>query len=94
MSTVHSSGIGGSLIVKSINDIFLDDANTIKLPNYTTVDAKISYQYELISIAVEGLNLFNRSYSTTGFPDNTGSGLVYFYPAAERYFRVNLKIQM
>jgi len=94
VSTVHSSGIGGSLIVKSINDIFLDDANTIELPNYTTVDAKISYQYELISIAVEGLNLFDRSYSTTGFPDNTGSGLVYLYPAAERHFRVNLRIQM
>ena len=95
LSAVHPFGIGGSLVVKSVNGIYLDDANTITLPDYTTVDAKISYQYELISASVEVLNLFDRSYSTTGFPDPTGrSSLVYFYPAAERYIRVSLNVQM
>lgn len=94
ISTTHSSGIGGGLIVKSTRDIFLDDANTITLPDYTTADAKISYRYGLISGAVEVLNLFDRSYSTTGFPDPAGSGLVYFYPAAERHIRFNLNVQM
>ncbi|MCZ6678697.1 MAG: TonB-dependent receptor [Candidatus Poribacteria bacterium] len=90
----HRSGVSGSLILKSVSGIFLDDANTITLPDYTTVDAKLSYQYGLISAAVEGLNLLDESYSTTGFPDATGSGLVYFYPAAERHLRVSLSIQM
>ena len=94
VSAAHPYGIGGSLIVKSVNGIHLDDANTIKLPNHTTVDAKISYQYRLISAAVELINLFDKSYSTTGFPDNTGSGLVYFYPAAGRYLRFSLNVQM
>ena len=94
VSAVHPYGIGGSLIVKSVNDIHLDDANTIELPNYTTIDAKISYRYRLITAAVELINLLDKSHSTTGFPDNTGSGLVYFYPAAGRYLRFILNVQI
>ncbi len=94
ISTTRASGLNGSLILKSANRIFLDDANTITLPNYTTLDAKISYQYGVISAAVEALNLLNRSYSTTGYPDTSGSGLVYYYPAAGRSVRFSLNIQM
>ena len=94
ISAVHPYGIGGGLIVKSVNGIYLDDANTINLPGYTTVDAKISYRYRRITAAVELMNLLDKSYSTTGFPDNTGSGLVYFYPAAGRYLRFNLNVQI
>lgn len=94
VSAVHSYGIGGSLIVKSVNGIYLDDANTINLPGYATIDAKISYRYGRITAAVELMNLLDKSYSTTGFPDNTGSGLAYFYPAAGRYLRFNLNVQL
>ena len=94
ISAVHSYGIGGSLVVKSVNGIYLDDANTINLPGYTTVDVKISYRYGRITTAVELVNLIDKSYSTTGFPDNTGSGLVYFYPAAGRYLRFSLNVQI
>lgn len=94
ISAVHPYGIGGSLIVKSVNGIYLDEANTINLPNYTTLDAKISYRYRRITAAVALMNLLDKSYSTTGFPDNTGSGLVYFYPAAGRYLRFNLNFQL
>ena len=94
VSAVHSYGVGGSLIVKSVNGIYLDDANTINLPGYTTIDAKISYRFGWITAAVELMNLLDKSYSTTGFPDNTGSGLVYFYPAAGRYLRFNLNLEI
>ncbi len=94
ISAVHPYGIGGSLIVKSVNGIYLDEANTINLPNYTTLDAKISYRYRRITAAVALMNLLDNSYSTIGFPDNTGSGLVYFYPAAGRSVRLNLNLRL
>ena len=93
VSAAHQSGIGGSIIVKSANRIFLDDANTITLPYYTTVDARLGYQLGLISATFDVFNLFDKAYSTTGFPDASGSGQVYFYPAAERHVRFSLNIQ-
>ena len=89
----HKSGVGGSIIVKSVNRIFLDDANTIPLDNYTTVDARLGYQYGLVSATVDVFNILNKSYSTTGHPDAAGSGLVYYYPAAGRHVRFSLNVQ-
>ena len=88
----HASGVGGSIIVKSVNRIFLDDANTIPLDNYTTVDARLGYQYGLVSATVDVFNILNKSYSTTGHPDAAGSGLVYYYPAAGRHVRFSLTV--
>ncbi len=93
VNAVHKSGVDGSIIVKSANRIFLNDANTITLPNYTTVDARLGYQLGLVSATFDVFNIFDKSYSTTGFPDASGSGLVYFYPAAERHVRFSLNIQ-
>ena len=89
----HESGVGGSIIVKSVNRIFLDDANKIPLPNYTTVDARLGYQYGLVSATVDVFNILDKSYSTTGHPDAAGSGLVYYYPAAGRHVRFSLTVQ-
>ena len=92
LNTVHKSGVGGGIIIKSANRIFLDDANTITLPNYTTVDVRLKYKRGLISATLDLFNIFDLSYSTTGYPDASGSGHTYFYPAAGREVRLGLII--
>jgi outer membrane receptor protein involved in Fe transport len=87
------------LTVRSHKDIYLDDQNTIVLPDYTVTDLKFSYDMQIKAVStrifVEILNVFDRIYSTTGFPDPAGtSGLVYYYPAAERYFRLGLMVEI
>ena len=93
LNGVHKSGVGGGIIVKSANRIFLDDANTIALPNYTTVDVRLKYQRGLVSVTLDLSNIFNLSYSTTGYPDASGSGHTYFYPAVGREVRLGLIIR-
>jgi len=41
-----------------------------------------------IEFTADALNLFDREYVTTGYPDPSGSGVSYFYPAAGRTLRV------
>ena len=83
------SALSGSLSLLHARKTFLDDANTITLPDWTRVDARLSYQWRQLRLAVDALNLLDRSYSTTGFPDAGGAG-VYYYPAAGRSVQVGL----
>ena len=93
VSAAHKSGVGGSIVIKSSNRIFIDDANTMALPNFNTVDARLKYQVGLVSATFDVFNIFDQSYSTTGYPDASGSGQVYFYPAAGRQVRLSLNLQ-
>jgi outer membrane receptor protein involved in Fe transport len=69
--------------------VFLDDANTLSLPDWTRIDARIAYRWRQLQLSVDALNLFDREYNTTGFPDAGGAG-VYYYPAAGRTVQVGL----
>ena len=93
ISTAHKSGVGGSITIKSTNRIFLDDANTMRLPNYTIVNSRLKYKFGLVSATFDVINIFNQSYSTTGYPDASGSGQFYFYPAAGRHMLLSLNLQ-
>ncbi|CAN5248954.1 hypothetical protein BH20GEM2_BH20GEM2_03030 [soil metagenome] len=41
-------------------------------------------------LSLEVFNLLDREYSTTGFPDPAGSGVVYYDPAAGRTLQAGL----
>lgn len=88
----HASGIGGGLMLHAVRRIFLDDANASRLPNYTTLDARLSYRTGRFTVAAEVFNLTDTQYSTTGFPDPAGSEVVFFYPAAERSARLGVTV--
>ena len=94
VNAAHKSGLGGSIVVKSANRIFLDDANAITLPNYSTVDVRLKYQVGLVAATLDVFNIFDRSYSTTGYPDASGSGYSYFYPAAGRHARFGFQLTL
>lgn len=72
-------------------NIFLDDANTIELPAYTRMDARLAYELRGVRLFLDVRNLFAAHYSTTGFPDPSGSGAIYYYPAAGRSFEIGIR---
>jgi outer membrane receptor protein involved in Fe transport len=88
----HGSGVGGSVTLNTARRIFLDDANTIGLPDYTTVALRLSYEQRPFTLFGEAFNLFDATYSTTGFPDPAGEGVVFYYPAAGRVLQVGLNV--
>ena len=94
LNASHASGLGGSFTVNAARRIFLDDANTITLPNYTTADARLAYERRPFTLALDIFNLFDETYSTTGFPDPAGSDVVFFYPAAGRTLRLGLSVTL
>jgi iron complex outermembrane receptor protein len=73
-----------SLNVADVRGAFIDDANTRRLPGYTRVDTRLSTRDAPVRFSLDVLNVFNRALVSTGFPDPSGSEVVYFHPAARR----------
>lgn len=84
-------GLKASLVASHAREIFLDDANTLELPAYTRVDARVSRAIGGVRVFLDVRNLLGSEHSTTGFPDPSGSGAVYFHPAAGRTFDLGLR---
>ncbi len=93
-----------SVVARGAGRIWLDDANTIPLAGWTAVDAKLALRLPLpgpaATLTAEAFNLFDAAYSTTGFPDASGTPgpdggpLVYYYPAAKRQLRLGLRFTL
>ncbi|MEP0547660.1 MAG: TonB-dependent receptor [Rhodothermales bacterium] len=93
--------LSGSVVVRGAGRIWLDDANTIPLDPWTVFDAKLALRLPLpgpaATLTAEAFNLLDAGYSTTGFPDASGTPgpdggpLVYYYPAAGRQLRLGLR---
>ncbi len=84
----------GSATLKSARRIFLDDANTQRLPSYTTVDVRVGYDLGRATISGEIFNVLNASFSTTGFPDPGGSDAVFVYPFTGRHVRLGAVVRL
>ena len=56
LNVSHGSGLGGSFTINAARRIFLDDANTISLPNYTTADARLAYERRPFTLALDVFN--------------------------------------
>ena len=84
--------------------IWLDDANTIPLSGWASLDARLAYAIPIggqaVSVVAEAFNLAGAEYATTGFPDASGSEapdggpLVYLYPSAGRQLRIGLALSL
>jgi len=69
---------------------WLDDANTLRLPAWTRVDARLTAPVGRVHVWVEAFNLLGRAYSTTGYPDGADPSVVYYLPAAGRTLQVGV----
>ena len=93
----HVGGLSGSLTLRGADRVWLDDANTVPLDGWTVVDARAAYALPFAlpaTVFAEAYNLLDAAYSTTGFPDASGTGLVYLFPAAERHVRLGLSASL
>lgn len=76
-----------------VGDKYLDnDIENVqdKLSDYLTIDAKLSYQYKVVTAYVGVNNIFDKEYSEYGVLSFTG--VKNFYPAPERQYYGGVKI--
>lgn len=86
------TGLGGSLTATNVRKTFLDDENTLELPDFTRLDARVSYGMRGMQIFADIYNLADAKYSTTGYPDASGSGAVFYHPAAGRTLHLGVSV--
>lgn len=79
------------VIASHARDMYLDDANTRRLPSFTRVDAQLAHAIGLLHAFLAVRNLFNEEYSSTAFPDPGGSNAIYYHPAAGRVFEIGVR---
>jgi len=71
--------------------MYIDDANTGRIPSWTRVDAQASRPFGPVEGVVGVRNLFDERSNSTGFLDPSGSGQAYFYPAAGRVLTIGIR---
>jgi outer membrane receptor protein involved in Fe transport len=84
------SALTGSVVVSSASRMYLDDANSRRLDDWTRWDARLAQAIGKARIFVDVFNLLDAKYATTGYPDPFGGDVVYYYPAARRTFQGGL----
>jgi outer membrane receptor protein involved in Fe transport len=80
-----------SAMVYHLRGMYLDDANTRSLPDYTRVDLRVAFRALGLGFHLDLRNLAGARYSSTGFLDPGGSGEAYLYPAAGRVFEASIR---
>lgn len=80
-------GFGGSLIFSGASGMFLDDKNTEELEPYALVDARINCKLNFVTVYLDVNNIFNKSYSSTGYLLNETE---FLFPTIGRFIRGGL----
>ena len=63
--------------IRYVGDAFGDNANNIKVADYTLIDAAVSYEKNGWKGAIKASNLFDKKYYATCDPDGIGSRCIY-----------------
>ena len=85
-------GATAGVTVTDVRGAWIDDANTMRLPGWTRVDARLAVPVRGVQVWAEAFNLLDRAYSTTGFPDAVAPSVVYYFPAAGRTLQVGVSV--
>jgi outer membrane cobalamin receptor len=80
-----------SLALTRTADMYIDDANSQRIPAWTRVDIQFSRPVGSFEITAGARNLLDERYNSTAFLDPSGSGQAYVYPAAGRVFTIGLR---
>jgi outer membrane receptor protein involved in Fe transport len=88
--TAGSSRLQAGFTISDVRGAFIDDANQRRLPAYTRVDARLSASRASLRFYVDVFNALDRKLVSTGFPDPSGTDVVYYQPAARRILRVGV----
>jgi outer membrane receptor protein involved in Fe transport len=80
-----------TLSLTRMADMFIDDANTRRIPSWTRVDAQASRAFGAFDVVIGARNLLDTRINSTGFLDPAGSGEAYWYPAAGRVITLGIR---
>lgn len=83
-------GATAGVTVTDVRGVWVDDANTLRLPAWTRVDARFTVPVRGVRVWAEAFNLLDRAYSTTGFQDSVDPTVVYYFPAAGRTLQIGV----
>jgi outer membrane receptor protein involved in Fe transport len=90
--TVSPKRLGtGTVSVTRTADMFIDDANTRRIPSWTRIDGQVARSVGPFAIILGARNLLDEQINGTGFLDPGGSGEAHFYPAAGRVFTLGVR---
>lgn len=91
LSSRTSLGLKISLLLTGIGTSYVDQANDEQVAGYTTLDTKVSYEREWLTIFLALDNLLDKKYNSYGY--KSSNGLNYFTPAPGRNFTIGAKIK-
>ncbi len=90
----HFEPISSSLVLNGVSDVLVDDANMTALPDYATLDARISYTRKAYRFTLDVHNALDREYNSTAYQDPGGSDVLFIFPAALRTVSVGLELSL
>lgn len=92
--TAERGPLSASIVVKGLRKMFVDDANALTLPNYTTVDARVAFTRNAFTLSLDVFNALNKQFNSTAYPDPGGSDVLFIFPAALRTVSVGLEVTL
>jgi vitamin B12 transporter len=84
-------GLNAGILASSLGGAFIDDENARPLPGYTRIDVRLGVPVGSARLTFDAMNVLDRRYDSTAFPDPAGSGINYRYPAAGRVFVIGME---
>ena len=86
--------LSASIVVKGNRKMYVDDSNSRLLPNYATVDARVSFTRNDYTLTLDVFNALDKQYNSTAYPDPAGSETLFVFPAAARTVSVGIELRM
>jgi iron complex outermembrane receptor protein len=86
-----AKSIQASISWSFINDIYMDDENTMSLEDFNTGNAKVSYLIDKVTFFVESFNILDKRYNSTGYLQY---GTPFYHPSAGRTFHGGISIDL
>lgn len=86
--------VSASVVLKGLRKMYADDSNARALPNYATVDARLSYTRKAYTFSLDVFNALNKRYNSTAYPDPSGSEVLFIFPAALRTVSVGIDVAL
>ena len=74
--------------------MYVDDANTTELPDYVTLDIRISYTRKSVRLILDVFNALDKTYNSTAYQDPGGSDILFIFPAALRTASVGIEFTL
>ncbi len=76
--------LSATVALKAVSDIWIDDANTVPLEDYSTMDLRLALSVTDWVFSVDVFNALDTAYDSTAYPDPSGSDVLFLFPSAMR----------